>query len=149
MLADFSPSHLDAAASLSVSVFNAPPWNDQWTPPTARQRLHDLLSTPGSAGMVLLEQDRPVAFALGHTEQWFVGRHFFLKEMCVLTSLRRSGHGTRLLQTLEQRLAGVEQVYLLTARGGPAHNFYESRGYRPAQRQGLMTKPLGMTTPAG
>ena len=60
--------------------------------------------------------------------------------MCVQTSRQRRGYGAMLLQTLEDRLTGIEQVYLMTARGGPAQAFYEKQGYRAAQRQGVLTK---------
>ncbi|MET9020366.1 GNAT family N-acetyltransferase [Actinopolymorpha sp. NPDC004070] len=81
-------------------------------------------------------------FAIGHTEQWFTGKHFLLQEMCVRTDLQRQGAGTALLGALEARLAGVEQVYLLTERHGAAHRFYEHCGFRAAQRTGVMTKRI-------
>ena len=78
MIADFAPAHLDLAAALFVVVFNGGPWFDAWTEDSARKRLEDLLGTPGSGGVVLFDEERLLGFALGHSEQWFVGRHFVL-----------------------------------------------------------------------
>ncbi|GAA2756544.1 GNAT family N-acetyltransferase [Actinopolymorpha rutila] len=86
-------------------------------------------------------------FAIGHTEQWFTGRHFLLQQMCVRTDLQRQGVGTALLEALEARLIDVKQVYLLTERHGAAHRFYEHCGFRAAHRTGVMLKriPLAST----
>lgn len=143
---DFTPSLLDAAATLFVVVFNAPPWSERWTEALARNRLNDVLATPGFAGVALHQGNDLCGFALGHVEQWSTGRHFQLQEMCVRTDRQRSGIGTALINALEVRLSGVEQLYLLTARESPAHRFYEHCGFRPARRQGVMLKRLVGTT---
>jgi aminoglycoside 6'-N-acetyltransferase I len=136
----FGPAALDAAACLFVSVFNAAPWNDSWSEASARARLADVVGTPGFVGVALYQDQDLCGFAIGHTEQWFTGRHFLLQEMCVRTDRQRHGIGTELLAALEPRLVDVEQVYLLTDRHGPAHMFYERCGFRSAQRQGVMIK---------
>ncbi|MGW5365717.1 GNAT family N-acetyltransferase [Actinopolymorpha pittospori] len=138
----FDTAVLDAAAHLFVSVFNAPPWNDSWSDSSARTRLRDVVETPGFVGVALHQGQDLCGFAIGHTEQWFAGRHFLLQEMCVRTELQRQGIGTELIDALEARLFDVEQVYLLTDRHSPAHSFYERCGFRSARRQGVMIKSI-------
>jgi aminoglycoside 6'-N-acetyltransferase I len=139
---DFDGAFLDAAARLFVSVFNAAPWNDSWSRATARARLRDVVATPGFVGVGRADGDEICGFALGHTEQWFTGRHFLLQEMCVRTDLQRRGIGTELVHALQRRLVGVEQVYLLTDRQSLAHAFYEKAGFRSARGQVVMVKAL-------
>lgn len=133
---------LDRCSHLYVGVFNAPPWNDRWTLITARQRLLDLLDTPGFAGSVLLANDELVGFAMGYSEQWQNNRVFYLTEMCVKTASQRQGFGTRLLRSLEKRLTaefGATSIYLMTMRGGPAERFYAANGYRINERMVMMS----------
>ena len=128
-----------------MRVFNAPPWNDDWSASSAGQRLADVLATPGSAGTCLRRGGTLVGFALGHRERWFRGRHFLLKEMCVDQPLQGRGHGGSLLTALQEQLPDVEQIYLITARGGPAQRFYQRHGYTHAASRGLMVRPLRLS----
>lgn len=140
MMVDCTQEHLGAMAMLFVEVFNAEPWNDAWSEHSARQRLGDMQNTPGAKGVCLFEGVLLAGFALGHSEQWFVGQHFFLKEMCVKTSLQRRGLGTALLSALEERLQGQEQVSLITARDSSAQAFYERNGFQSSTRPAVLTK---------
>ncbi|MFD2080108.1 Ribosomal protein S18 acetylase RimI [Actinopolymorpha cephalotaxi] len=141
----FEAEHLDTAARLFVAVFNAAPWNDSWSEASARARLADVVGTPGFVGVTLVDGAELGGFAIGHTEQWFTGRHFLLQEMCVRADLQRKGAGTALLGALEAHLGDVEQIYLLTEQNGAAHRFYQHRGFRAAQRTGVMTKRIPLT----
>ena len=147
MLTPFSEDDLQAAAQLFVRVFNAPPWNDAWTPATARKRLADLLATPGSAGVCLRRDGSLIAFAPGHCEQWSSGRHFLLKQMCVDTGLQRQGHGGALLTALVEGLDDVEQVYLLTASTSAASGFYQGKGFTFAHGLGVVVKQVHAAQP--
>ena len=131
-VAVLGPENVASVVELYVSVFNAPPWNDGWSPAVAEERLRSFASFPRFHGMAALEGVEPVALALGWGERWTTGWHFHLKEMCVSASVRRKGVGSRLLRGLEERLAGdgFERVYLQTGRTGPARSFYESAGFR-------------------
>ena len=139
----FTPAHLDAAAQVYVTVFNAAPWHDRWTPPTARRRLAEMLATPHALGFVLLD-GALVGFVLGYAESWFDGTHFDLKELCIRTDQQRRGLGTRLLRHLEGALReqGVARVELLTAREGPAAAFYATQGYAVSPRMQMMARRL-------
>lgn len=144
VLTPFSDDDLPDAAKLFVRTFNAAPWNDAWSPRRARQRLADILATPGSAGVCLRRQGALAGFVLGHREHWFSGQHFLLQEMCVAAELQRRGHGRALLSLLIEGLDDVEEVYLVTAAAGQARFFYESNGFRFSQDHGIMTKRVGV-----
>lgn len=112
---DLTPALLTTAAALYVAVFNAAPWNDSWTEAYARVRLGEITDTPGYVGVALHQDDGLCGFAMGHSEQWFSGRHFLLQEMCVRPDRQRRGLGSALITALEARLSGTESLYLLTA----------------------------------
>lgn len=139
----FTSDHLDAAARLYLSVFNAPPWNDQWTLETAHRRLADTLNTPEALGLIALEGEL-MGFCIGYSEQWFDGKYFHLKELCVRTDRQRTGIGTHLLHHLEQMLHEMQiaRLYLLTMRGSPAEEFYAKRGYSTNTNMILMSHDL-------
>ncbi|MBO1752521.1 GNAT family N-acetyltransferase [Actinotalea sp. BY-33] len=142
MIDAFRTEDLDEAAAVFRAVFNKEPWNDAWDLRSARSRLADVLATPGSLGVCLRLDGRLRGFALGHVEQWFTGRHFFLNEMCVETGEQGRGYGSGLLSALERRLVGIEQIYLLTSREGAAEKFYLRGGFRTASRQQMLVKAL-------
>jgi aminoglycoside 6'-N-acetyltransferase I len=75
---------------------------------------------------------------------WKQGRHFYLKEMCIVPHRQRSGIGTAILEALCRGLAamGVEAIYLLTLRDSPAAVFYEKSGFRVSPRMIQMGKRL-------
>jgi GNAT superfamily N-acetyltransferase len=135
--------HLSAAARLYVDVFNAEPWNDAWTVDTAQKRLSDMLATPGAFGLVVRPHD-PVAVLIGYSEQWYDGTHFYLKEMYVASRHQGTGIGTRLIRRLEHvlRQQGVDRVYLLTERSGPAADFYARLGFYRSEKMAMMAHRL-------
>lgn len=132
---------LDACVDVYVATFAAPPWNETWSSEDARLRLGDFLATPRSCGVVRLDGDAVVGFALGHLERNGADDHFLLQEMVVATSRQGAGIGGELLDGLAAELPGVEHWYLLTMRSSPAARFYEARGFRAAQRMGVWVRP--------
>jgi GNAT superfamily N-acetyltransferase len=142
VMSELSTTDLDACVALFVDVFNAPPWNESWRAEDAAQRLGDFLATPRAVGVCLAASDGGLlGFALGHVERSGPDDHFLLNEMCVRTSEQRQGHGTQLLDALNERLGDVRQWYLLTARDSDASRFYERNGFRPAGRMGVFVRP--------
>ena len=135
---------LPMVTALYCAVFNAPPWNDAWTPETAASRLRDAARTPGALGMVVWQDGQLVACLLGYREQWHDGIHFYLKELFVEAARQRRGIGMQLLQELTRRLHGdqVSRIYLLTERGGDAADFYLAQGYYQSPRMTMMVTRL-------
>lgn len=140
-MVEFDASRLTAATSLFVDVFNAPPWNDRWTTDSARQRLSDLLETPGYAGRALVDTDGYLLGLVGgYRQRWYDGWHFYLAEMAVSRDRQRTGLGSRLLTGFLDTLDDVDGFYLLTQADGAAASFYARHGFRPAGRQTVMTR---------
>lgn len=137
-------SSLAECVSLYVDTFNAPPWDESWSPDDARLRLADFLATPRSTGLCSWGpggRGDLRGFVLGHLERSGADDHFLIQEMCVRATVQRQGHGTRLLDALAEALPSVDHWYLLTARDSAAAAFYETRGFRPARRQGVFVRP--------
>lgn len=116
---------------LYTSVFNSPPWNDGWSDEAALERLRSFAAIPTFRGLILCLDGTPKALALGWGERWVKGWVFHLKEMCVCSTLQRSGLGGQLLSEFEARLSAENftGVYLQTGESVPARAFYESVGY--------------------
>ena len=134
---------LDECANLLVTTFNVEPWNDSYTHDTAKAQLAWHLRVPGFLGLVSVN-DGIHAFAVGYREPMDEGDVYHLSIFCVKPDVQRTGVGTRLLRTLEERLreAGVGTVYLGTHRGTPAEAFYAKHGYRASAEEIEMSRDL-------
>ncbi len=139
----FDVEHLDDYARLFMTAFNAEPWNDKYTPDTAKRQLDWHLRVPGCVGLVSIKGGI-VAFAVGYREPTDVGEVFHLSIFCVRPDVQRTGVGTRLLHTLEDRLreTGVKTVYLGTNKGTPAEAFYRKHGYKVSDEEIEMSHDL-------
>lgn len=143
-------SDLDECVGIFVDVFSQPPWNEVWDPAMVRERLGQILATPGFYGVVDVE-DGIVAFAMGFAEPWHEGYHFYLKEMCVAPGFQRKGIGGSLMEHLSDELTvqGVTRIYLLTARGDIAESFYQKSGFYTSPKMILMARRLPQDDIAG
>jgi len=136
----FKSDHLDECADLLLATFNAEPWNDKYTPDTAKKQLDWHLRVPGCVGLVSVA-DGVVAFAIGYQEPTDVGDVFHLSIFCVRSDVQRTGVGSRLLDRLEERLgkSGVNTVYLGTNKGTPAEAFYRKHSYEVSDEEIVMS----------
>jgi aminoglycoside 6'-N-acetyltransferase I len=134
--------HLKACATLFVSVFNSPPWNEKWSQDVALKRLEDCYNTPGFYGIIAIVGDEIYGFAIGVVEQYDQNENFYLKEMCVDSTKQRSGIGTKIMDVLYNDLVskGVSMAYLLTIRDSPAAAFYEKCGFFNSSMMIMMSK---------
>lgn len=141
----FQRDKLEDGARLYRTVFNEPPWDDNWTLESAQTRLSEIIETPGYRGYSASLDEEIVGLVMGHLEQWYTGEHFYLKEMCVRPSRQRRGIGTTLMEYLTRDLRedGVERVYLLTMQESPAREFYETNGFRLKEQMGMQSLQLG------
>ncbi|NHC37599.1 GNAT family N-acetyltransferase [Scytonema millei] len=143
----FSAEHLDSCAHVYVETFKQEPWNECWSFETARVRLWETLNTPGFVGFVLHHHE-PLGFILGYCEQFYDGKHFFVKDFCVQTDKQHQGIGTKLLNHLTIVLTpmNVSQIFLLTLRDGQAEAFYSKNGYCRSPKIIVMSQQLGSRT---
>jgi ribosomal protein S18 acetylase RimI-like enzyme len=139
----FKEEHLDECATLLVATFNTEPWNDKYTLDTARKQLAWHLRVPGCVGLISV-RDGIVAFAIGFREPTDIGEVFHLSIFCVRPDMHRTGAGSRLLHTLEDRLreSGIRTVYLGTRKGTPAEAFYRKYGYEASAEDIEMSHEL-------
>ena len=136
---NLNKDHLDECAHLLVSVFNAEPWNANYTFDTARKELTWTLDVPGFLGLVSFD-DGVAAFAVGYVEQANEREVFCLKTLCVRSEAQGKGVGSRLMQHLRDKLGkmGVNSIYLTTHRETPAESFYKKIGYRVSHEDVVM-----------
>jgi aminoglycoside 6'-N-acetyltransferase I len=141
--------HFEGCAGLLVDAFSREPWNQPWTLEAAHRKLSEILSTPSFLGFISVQGKEPLGLVLGYRRAHFDGELFYLEEICVAPSAQSRGIGGRLLDRMEGELAGmgVDKVFLLTIKEGPAKAFYEKMGYRRSKTTVVMVKDLGGSGP--
>lgn len=139
-LAAVDEADLPDLSALYADVFGGPPWNESWPVAIAQTRLSEILRTPGFYFLIARSRDTCLGFVLGFSETYNDGVDFYIKEMCVSTSVQRLGLGTALLTDLERHIAatGARKMYLLTARDTSAESFYAQRGYYVSDKMVMM-----------
>lgn len=135
--------HLQQCTTLFMNVFNAAPWNDEWTEPVAQAYLQDFYDTPKQLSVVALDGDEIVGFLIGVQKKWWSGDEFFVHELCVANDRQQQGIGKQLLNYLiEQLPTSVSNITLLTDRGVPAEAFYKKNGFEEIERIVFLNKNL-------
>ena len=140
-------SDIDQCVELFVSTFAQPPWHENWDRHVVRERLDQIIRTPLSFGAIIGSPDI-TGFALGFSEPWHEGTHFYLKEMCIDHSHQRQGLGTELMAFLsaELRERDTKRIYLLTARGDMSEAFYSKIGFYTSPKMILMARRMEPTS---
>ena len=141
MMRLFTSADFDACVDLYITTFAGPPWNETWDRQLVRDRLSQIVETPGFFGAVI-EGEPLTGFVLGTSEPWHEGTHFNLKEMCIRPGLQRQGLGTKLLEYLAKQLEtrDTKRIYLLTARGDITEAFYTKAGFYTSPKMILMAR---------
>lgn len=143
MLRRFESTDLAQCVELFVTTFARPPWNEEWDPQIVRERLDQIIRTPLSFGVVIGDSTIR-GFALGFSEPWHEGTHFYLKEMCIDHTCQRQGLGTKLMDFLSTELSerDTKRIYLLTARGDASESFYSKIGFYTSPKMILMARRI-------
>ncbi|MFE4814426.1 GNAT family N-acetyltransferase [Peribacillus simplex] len=136
--------NLEQCIELYMNVFNRAPWNESWTYETAKERLSDLLHTPKFLGFLFLVDHIAVGFVAGNSKVSYQGLTFYLAELCVNNEMQGKGHGSKMLQSLEDELQKreIKSLYLLTANDGLAEAFYLKNDYVVNEDRVVMKKNL-------
>ncbi|MCB1666400.1 MAG: GNAT family N-acetyltransferase [Pseudomonadales bacterium] len=137
-------SDVSIYAELYVHVFNSPPWKENWTLPSAIERLDFYRRTPGFIGFCVHERSSLVGFVLGNYEPYQQGKVYLLKEMCIAPERQRSGLGSSLLEKLHSALKerDICLINLITRIGHPAEGFYLKNNYLRVPSMGLYVAKL-------
>lgn len=123
---------LNGCADTFVAAFAAEPWNEAWPVSAARQRLTEILATPGALGLAAVHDGECIGFVLGYVESFHLSNRFQLAEMAVRPEHQRRGVGSTLVEVLLDRLAAtsVDEVFLITAHGESSEAFWKSQSFR-------------------
>jgi len=135
---------LEACADLYVRVFNAEPWNDQWTLDTANNRLRDIFMTPNFVGISCIENGVLLGAAFGNCEHWYQGMHYNLREMFVAPEMQGKGIGSKLLKSMQEQIKdnNVNSIILFTSKGNETYAFYEKNGFTLLEGMAMMSKEV-------
>ncbi len=136
-------SDMDSMLAQSFAeVFNAEPWNDNWTHQQALERIRDIENTPRFDGTAVIRDGKVIAAILGRGEQYYDGEVFQIIEFWVANAFQRQGIGSRLLADFTEHLKekGIHKVFLLTMRGERTEGFYKKQGFQTISNMCLMEK---------
>lgn len=134
---------IDECSLLFAAVFSSSPWDEKWTKELALERLTHFYESKGFLGVVA-EKDNIVGFALGNIEPFYFGSMFYLREMCVGSSIQRKGIGSGVIDTLDAELSqlNVQRIYLATERTIPAASFYQGKGFIRSEELGFYARSV-------
>ncbi|MEK7951230.1 GNAT family N-acetyltransferase [Luteolibacter soli] len=137
-----TPADLSACSRFFAEVFNAAPWDENWSLESSLQRLSDCAATPNFLGMVAEDDTGIAALAFGYWQRYQEEQHYYLLEFCVANDRQGEGIGARLMEALHARLQNdnVNRIYTLTARETPAQDFYEKAGFYVSPKMILMAR---------
>lgn len=135
---------LQKCAQTFIEVFNAAPWNDEWTSLNAEKYLMDFSNTPGFKGILAVESEEIIGFIFGVHRTWWSGDEFYINEMCVVQNQQNKGVGKALFQQLMKEIEGttITNISLLTDRGIPAEHFYKKNGFEEIERLVFLSKGI-------
>ncbi len=135
---------IEKCIDLFIAVFNAEPWNDNWTQESAYHRLHDIFISPHFVGLVYEDNDKLLGAVFGNIEQWYEGMHYNLREIFVSNEAQGKGIGQMLLAKLEGIIkeSDVRTVILYTSREDKTSGFYKKNGYIDLDDMVMMGKEI-------
>ncbi|EJT00912.1 GNAT family N-acetyltransferase [Rhizobium sp. CCGE 510] len=136
------PEHLSNAASVLVSAYARPPWNEDWSLEAAVENVRTVLETPKSIALAAIEGDKVLGVALGIRQRRHSGPVMYLDELSVLPEAQGAGIGTALLSAIyETAMAeGCNSVWLVSQREGALSKFYQRCGFAIGSDLGLYSK---------
>ena len=114
-----------------------------WTEELAYRRLHQLLATPYSYGLLIYDEDL-AGFAIGKFSYFDDTVVFFLEEIVIFKDYQRNGYGSILMVELESEVQaqGASKINLLTTESEQHQNFYEKLGYTKSDFLVTMRKDI-------
>ncbi|MDE5892016.1 MAG: GNAT family N-acetyltransferase [Acetatifactor sp.] len=116
----------------------------QWTAQTTYKRIHQVFTREDSYCLILEDNCRIIAFAIGFFEQYDDGFAYDLVEIVVDAEYQKKGIGKAFMRELENRVKaeGAMLVQLEMVNDEHHEHFYGSLGYKNAVNLVLKTKLL-------
>ena len=99
-----SIERLHECVEVLIEAYNREPWNNTWTPDTAKLILTCYFNTLDFMGWIATTDNRIVGCCLGNIEPYYTGRNFYLRELFVSVGSQKSGIGKMLLATAKKDL---------------------------------------------
>lgn len=142
---DIEHDNLADCSELFVSIFKDPPWNEDWDINDAFERLSSFLSFPKTIALKAEFEGRICGFLIGEIQRWENSDVYYLKEMCVTSSMQRQGIGKAMMAQLVEILKEKQiiQIYLITQRESVPSMFYSSLEFKENQSIMVMGKQIG------
>jgi len=119
-------------ADLFVSVFNEPPWSQDWKKEWAHERLSIIFNSYRFYGCLAEEDDQPVAAVLSRLGSFKGELELEIMENFVMREEQRKGVGAALLNELRSyaKADGIQCFVLQTGRDTFAKQFYLKYGFK-------------------
>lgn len=116
----------------------------EWNENTTYKRIHQVWSREDSYCLIMLENQKIVAFSMGYFEQYDDGQAYNLVEIVVGTKYQNKGIGTVFMRELEARVKemGAMSIQLEAVNDQHHEHFYGKLGYKNASNFVLKCKFL-------
>lgn len=128
-----TPADLPACALELIAAFAGEPWNEEWTPEQAYDRIEEIMSARVSRGFVCMEGEACVSMLAGRIMTYQDRKLFWIDEFSVHPDWQRQGIGSRMMAFVRQELRKepqpIHHMALITTRGFPSVAFYEKNGF--------------------
>lgn len=143
---EMSKEEMPELAALYVSAFNKAPWNDKWSIESASMRLTQMIDSVGSYGMSIYDDNGLIGMILGHSQHYYDGTYFEIKEFCVDNNKSGKGLGSQILTTFLEKLKkrNISKVFLVTYRVAETEGFYQKNGFMSVDNLLVMDKKLDL-----
>jgi len=129
---------LEHCATLLIEAYNFPPWNDSWTPETAKALLNCYYNSPEFIGWFATAGSDVVVFAVGNVEPHYNGSIFYVRDIVVSSPFQKLGLGKELMARIKKDLSeqGIKTIILFTNKA--IVGFYEKSGFATIEDMNMM-----------
>lgn len=134
------PQILGDCAAILTAAYNAEPWNDNWTPEKALEKLQCFYDSPRFLGWTAWHDETLTGCCVGNIEPYFSGDYFYLKEMFVSVEAQGKGAGAQLLAAAKSHLAtlDINAIILFTGKDFFPFDFYLKHGFNEMENMRMM-----------
>lgn len=125
---------IESVLSIYIEYYNNKE-NSCWTKETARKRIHQVVTTEDSYGLIMYDGEIVIGFVMGYFKQYDDIKSYVLEEILIATDYQNKGYGSSLLKELETRVMKKEASCIeLQAVADDLHeHYYGKAGYRNAK----------------